>query len=364
MPPSQQPPHTASTLSHPATCLAVTAAAANAISATPLREGCILHGISQIEIRSPLNNLPASPAVSLPSNSSAVAPQQPASPSPAPSAQDKTKNKATGKKSKPANSSQQCKPRFQWTRGSNIVDGLHLEGHSADWMGIYENWKVYSTLIAEKRPQFCEEHVIPYFTEVGISCIGLSPSAIVGRIADLQKLFQDADALQKPNQHTGESVTEEDIAKGIDTWDSDASTPALLQQAISNKEAEELGESDLSMMTNCLMSEDIFTADEGGDCVEDGKEADDILSILGLAGKGSAANAKKLAKELKGKSKPQCNEAFHKKGRMELAAFQAEAAAMARAEEREEREARWKVEDERDSLVKAMEMKRMQAESA
>lgn len=42
---------------------------------------------------------------------------------------------------------------------------------------------------------------------------------------------------------------------------------------------------------------------------------------------------------------------------MELAAFQAEAAAMARAEEREEREARWKVEDERDSLVKAMEMK-------
>nr|KIR86221.1 hypothetical protein I308_03165 [Cryptococcus tetragattii IND107] len=87
-------------------------------------------------------------------------------------------------------------------------------------MGIYQNRKVYSTLIAEKRPQFCEEHGIPYFTAVGVSCKGLSPSPIVGRIADLQKLFQDANALQKPNQLTGEGVTEEDIAKGNDTRDS------------------------------------------------------------------------------------------------------------------------------------------------
>ncbi|KAL0243664.1 hypothetical protein I308_105632 [Cryptococcus tetragattii IND107] len=157
-------------------------------------------------------------------------------------------------------------------------------------MGIYKNWKVYSTLIAEKRPQFCEEHVIPYFTVVGISCKGLSPSTIVGRIADLQRLFQDADALQKPNQHAGEGVTEEDIAKGIDTWDSDISTPALLQPTITDKEVEELEESDFSMMTNCHRREGISTADEGRDCVEDSEEAEGILSILGAAGKGSAVN--------------------------------------------------------------------------
>ncbi|KAE8537980.1 hypothetical protein D1P53_006047 [Cryptococcus gattii VGV] len=340
MPSSQQlPPPAASTLSRPATRLAATAAAANAISATPLREGRILRRTSQLEVGSPPNNLPASPAASLPSNSSAVAPQQPASPSPAPSAQGKAKNKATGNKSKTADSSQQGKPRFQWARGSSVVVGLHPEGHFAGWA----------------------------FTKTG-----------------------------------REGVTEEDIEKDIDTWDkklrsfcsyyyvlsatlgttnadltdgnrvhnlfdNGISTPALLQQAIGNKEAEELGEPDLFMTINHLMNEDISSADEGGDCVEDDK--------------GSAANAKKLAKEIKGKGKFRRNEAFHKvqdniiqmmlevnavdqKGRMELAAFQAEAEATARAEEREAREARWKIEDERDSLVRTVEMKRMQAESA
>lgn len=43
---------------------------------------------------------------------------------------------------------------------------------------------MYSTLIAEKRPQFSDEHVIPY-TAVGISCEGLSPSAIVGRLSPI-----------------------------------------------------------------------------------------------------------------------------------------------------------------------------------
>ncbi|KIR24730.1 hypothetical protein I309_06457, partial [Cryptococcus deuterogattii LA55] len=238
MPSSQQPPPLApSTLSRPASRLAA-AAAVNATSATPLRQGGILCRISQPEVGSPPNNLPASPAASLPSYSSAVAPQQPPSPSPAPSAQGKAKNKATGNKSKTAESSQQGKPRFQWTRGSNVIDGMHSEGHLTNWMGIYENWKVYSTLIAEKRPQFCKEHVISYFTAVGINCKGLSPSVIVGR--------------------------------------------------------------------------DISTADEGGDCVEDGEEAEVILPYCELTGKGSADNAKKLAKEFKGKGRFRRNEAFHK----------------------------------------------------
>lgn len=185
MPSSQQPPPLApSTLSRPASRLAA-AAAVNATSATPLRQGGILCRISQPEVGSPPNNLPASPAASLPSYSSAVAPQQPPSPSPAPSAQGKAKNKATGNKSKTAESSQQGKPRFQWTRGSNVIDGMHSEGHLTNWMGIYENWKVYSTLIAEKRPQFCKEHVISYFTAVGINCKGLSPSVIVGRVSSI-----------------------------------------------------------------------------------------------------------------------------------------------------------------------------------
>ncbi|KAL0255788.1 hypothetical protein I308_100595 [Cryptococcus tetragattii IND107] len=374
MPRSQQPPPpAASILSRPASSLAAAAAVANATSATPLREQSVFRRVSQLEAGSPPNNLPASPAASLPSNSGPVASQQPASPSPAPFAQGKAKNKVTDNKSKPAGSSQQGKPRFQWTRGSNVVDGLHPEGHLANWMGIYENWKVYSTLIAGKRPQFCEEHVIPYFTEVGISCKGLSPSAIVGRI------FRD-----------WEGVTEEDIAKGIDTWDkklrsvcpyyhvlkatlgitnADLTDGNRLHDlfdnslypcpaTIADKEAEELGESDFFMTTDCRMSEDISTADEGG-----------IVWKI------------KLAKELKGKSKSRRNEAFHKvqdsimqmmlevnandqKGRMELAAFRAEAAATARAEEREAREARWKLEDERDGLMREMEMKRMQAESA
>lgn len=190
MPPVQQPlPPAASTLSGPASSLAAAAAAAaaaaNATFATPLREGRLLRRISQPEVGSPPNNLPASAAASLPFNSSAVAPQQPASPSPTLSAQDKAKNKAPGNKSKSADSSQQGKPRFQWTKGSNVIDGLHRESHLGNWMDIYENWKVYSTLIAEKRPQFCEEHVIPYFTGVGIGCKGLSPSAIVGRVSPI-----------------------------------------------------------------------------------------------------------------------------------------------------------------------------------
>lgn len=140
-------------------------------------------------------------------------------------------------------------------------------------------------------------------------------------------------------------------------------------------------EPDLSMTINCLMNEDISTADEGGDCVEDGEEAEDILPYCELTGKGSADNAKKLAKEFKGKGRFRRNEAFHKvqdnmiqmmlevnandqKGRMELAAFQTEAAATASEEEREAREARWKIEDERNSQARAMEIERMQAESA
>lgn len=222
-------------------------------------------------------------------------------------------------------------------------------------------------------------------------------------------MFQDADAFQKPNQLTGEGVTEEDIAKGNDTWDkklrsvcpyyhvlkatlgttnadltggnrlhdlfdNGISTPALLQRAITNKRAEELGKSDLSMTTNCLMSEVISIADEGGDRAEDGKEAASILPILRAAGKGSAVNAKKLAKGLKGKGKSRRSETFHKvqdniiqmmleviavdyKGRMEFAAFQTEAA-------REAREAQWKMENERNSQVRAMEIARMQAEVA
>lgn len=153
-------------------------------SATPLREGGILRRRSQLEVGSPPNNLPASPAASLPSNSSAVAPQQPASPSSAPSAQGKAKNKATSNKSKTADSSQQGKPRFQWSRASNVIDGLHPEGQLANCMGIYENWKVlYSN--SREEAQFCEEHVIPYFTAADISCKGLSPSAIVGRVSSI-----------------------------------------------------------------------------------------------------------------------------------------------------------------------------------
>ncbi|KIR63894.1 hypothetical protein I314_02675 [Cryptococcus bacillisporus CA1873] len=110
---STTPSSAASTLSGPASSLAAAAAATKATFATPLREGDILRRISQPEVGSPPNDLPASPAASLPSNSSAVAPQQPASPSPALSAQGKAKNKATGNKSKPADSSQQGKPRFQ-----------------------------------------------------------------------------------------------------------------------------------------------------------------------------------------------------------------------------------------------------------
>lgn len=52
------------------------------------------------------------------------------------------------------------------------------------------------------------------------------------------------------------------------------------------------------------------------------------------------------------------------KGRMEFAAFQAKAVTKVRAEGREAREARWKIEDERNSRVRAMEIVRMQAESA
>lgn len=66
------------------------------------------------------------------------------------------------------------------------------------------------------------------------------------------------------------------------------------------------------MTINCLMNEDISTADEGGDCVEDGEEAEDILPYCELTGKGSAYNAKKLAKEFKGKGRFRRNEAFHK----------------------------------------------------
>ncbi|KIR35347.1 hypothetical protein I352_02618 [Cryptococcus deuterogattii MMRL2647] len=75
MPPAEPPlPPAASTLSLPDSSLAA-AAAANVTFATPLREGAILCRISQLEVGSPPNNLPASPAASLPSNSSAVAPQ-------------------------------------------------------------------------------------------------------------------------------------------------------------------------------------------------------------------------------------------------------------------------------------------------
>ncbi|KIR63888.1 hypothetical protein I314_02669 [Cryptococcus bacillisporus CA1873] len=159
-----------------------------------------------------------------------------------------------------------------------------------------------------------------------------------------------------------------------DLFDNGVSTPALLQRAITNKRVEELGKSDLSMTSNCLMSEDISIADEGGDRVEDGKEAESILPILRAAGKGSAINAKMLAKRLKGKGKSRRSETFHKvqdniiqmmleviaadyKGRMEFAAFQADAA-------REAREAQWKMEDERNSQVRAMEIVRMQIEIA
>ncbi|KIR40240.1 hypothetical protein I307_05930 [Cryptococcus deuterogattii 99/473] len=82
MPPAEPPlPPAASTLSLPDSSLAA-AAAANVTFATPLREGAILCRIFQLEVGSPPNNLPASPAA----------------PSPAPSAQGKAKDKATSDK--------------------------------------------------------------------------------------------------------------------------------------------------------------------------------------------------------------------------------------------------------------------------
>ncbi|KIR53139.1 hypothetical protein I315_04175 [Cryptococcus gattii Ru294] len=203
---------------------------------------------------------------------------------------------------------------------------------------------MYSTLIAEKRPQFCKEHVIPYFTAVGISCKGLSSSAIVGRIADLQRLFQDADALQKPNQHTGKVWLKKILQRAL-------TLGILLQQAIGNKEAEELGEP-LFMTINCLMNEDISTADERGDCVED-----------------------EASQGAQGQRQVRRNEAFHKvqdniiqmmlevnandqKGRMEFAAFQAEAETTARAEEREAESARYSAE----AALRNVEAKRVEEE--
>nr|KIR84640.1 hypothetical protein I308_05228 [Cryptococcus tetragattii IND107] len=330
MPSSRGPPPPApSILSRPASSLAA-AAAANATSAIPLREGGILRRISQLEVGSPPNNLPASPATSLLSNSSAVAPQQPASPSPAPSAQGKVENKAIGNKSKTADNSQQRQAPLSNGPGAQM-EGVTEEDIAK---GI-DTWDI-----------------CPYY-----HVLSANPGTA------------SADLTDGNRPH--------------DLFDNGISTPALLQQAIGNKEAEELGEPDLPMTINCLMNEDISTADEGGDCVEDDEEAEGILSILGATGKGSAANAKKLEKaKAQGQRQVSAQRGFpqgsrqhnsddarglnavDQKGRMELAAFQAEAEATARAEEREAREALWKIEDERNGQVRAMEIERMQAESA
>ncbi|KJD99473.1 hypothetical protein I311_06960 [Cryptococcus gattii NT-10] len=249
-----------------------------------LREGGILRRISQLEVGYPRNNLPASPAASLPSNPSSVAPQQ------------LCKSIITCTL---CPSSQQGKPRFQWTRGSNVVDGLHPEGHLAIWMGLR---KLEDVLYSNSR--------------------------------------EEATVL--------EGVTEEDIAKGIDTWDK--KLHSLLQQAIGNKEAEELGEP-LFMTINCHMNEDISTADEGGDCVEDeaSQGAQGQRQVRRKAFHKVQDNIIQMMLEVN---------ANDQKGRMEFAAFQAEAEATARAEEREAESARYSAE----AALRNVEAKRVEEE--
>ncbi|ODN76980.1 hypothetical protein L202_05543 [Cryptococcus amylolentus CBS 6039] len=94
-------------------------------------------------------------------------------------------------------------------------DGRTGEDYLVNWMSVPENWAAY--LDSNNRAKFAADVIYKWLSEKKIKNFEKAKaSGVQDRIQKIKKVFDEALALQKP---TGEGVTEDDLARGIKTWE-------------------------------------------------------------------------------------------------------------------------------------------------
>ncbi|ODO01605.1 hypothetical protein I350_06425 [Cryptococcus amylolentus CBS 6273] len=94
-------------------------------------------------------------------------------------------------------------------------DGRTGEDYLVDWMSMPKNWAAYSD--SNDRAKFAADVIYKWLSEKEIKNFEKAKaSGVQDRIQKIKKAFDEALALQKP---TGKGVTEDDLARGIKTWE-------------------------------------------------------------------------------------------------------------------------------------------------
>ncbi|ODN74661.1 hypothetical protein L202_07001 [Cryptococcus amylolentus CBS 6039] len=94
-------------------------------------------------------------------------------------------------------------------------DGRTGEDYLVDWMSMPKNWAAYSD--SNDRAKFAANVIYKSLSEKEIKNFEKAKaSGVQDRIQKIKKAFDEALALQKP---TGKGVTEDDLARGIKTWE-------------------------------------------------------------------------------------------------------------------------------------------------
>ncbi|ODO06509.1 hypothetical protein L198_01742 [Cryptococcus wingfieldii CBS 7118] len=94
-------------------------------------------------------------------------------------------------------------------------DGRTGEDYLIDWMSVPENWAAYSD--SNNRAKFAATVIYKWLLEKKIKNFDKAKaSGVQDRIQKMKKAFDEVLAIQKP---TGEGVTEDDLARDIETWE-------------------------------------------------------------------------------------------------------------------------------------------------
>ncbi|ODN96352.1 hypothetical protein L198_04066 [Cryptococcus wingfieldii CBS 7118] len=94
-------------------------------------------------------------------------------------------------------------------------DGRTGEDYLIDWMSVPENWAAYSD--SNNRAKFAATVIYKWLLKKKIKNFDKAKaSGVQDRIQKIKKAFDEALAIQKP---TGQGVTEDDLARGIETWE-------------------------------------------------------------------------------------------------------------------------------------------------
>ncbi|TYJ51082.1 hypothetical protein B9479_008367, partial [Cryptococcus floricola] len=94
-------------------------------------------------------------------------------------------------------------------------DGRTGEDYLIDWMSVPDNWAAYSD--SSDKAKFAATVIYKWLSDQSIKNFDKAKaSGVHDRISKIKKAFDEALAIQKP---TGEGVTDDDLARGIETWE-------------------------------------------------------------------------------------------------------------------------------------------------